>query len=59
MIERRPGLEVALAQVAFSEPAGLRKAARYALGYGGAVIAVVGLLVLGSTLRQRVSAAHD
>jgi len=51
--------DLALARVAFSEPAGLRKAARYALGYGGAAIAVVGLLVLGSTLRQRVSAAHD
>jgi hypothetical protein len=45
--------DLALARVAFSEPAGPRKAARYALGYGGAAIAVAGLLMLGSALRRQ------
>ncbi len=51
--------DLAFARVTFSEPAGLRKAARYALGYGGAAIAAAGLLLLGSALRRRrASAAH-
>jgi len=51
--------DLALARVAFPEHAGLRKAAKYALGFGGAAIAVVGLLMLGSALRrERASGAR-
>ena len=48
--------DLALARVAFAEPAGPR-AARYALRYGGAVIAVAGLLVLGCALLKRRAGA--
>ena len=51
--------DLALARVAFPEHAGLRKAAKNALGYGGAAIAVVGLLMLGFALRkERASVAR-
>jgi len=49
--------DLALARVDVPGPAGLRKAARYVLGYGGPAIAVAGLLVLWSALRRRRTSA--
>ncbi len=51
--------DLAFVRVVFTEAGGLRKAARYALGYGGAASAAAGLFMLGSALRrQRASAPH-
>jgi hypothetical protein len=45
--------DLARARVVFSGPGALREAAEYGLRYGGLAIALAGLVLLGSVLRQR------
>lgn len=51
--------DLALARVGFVEPAGLRKTVKDALGYGGATMAVAGLLLLASLRNPRARARHS